>query len=121
MFKILFTDTTLMNPIRKFLYNLHLLGTLPFLAKNLSSEESECDVSGKYFEKRGKAYSFLVEKEDEVDYRGNMSIVSKTGKWYTQMFNVYPSPCSSVVSLSSGIRRNTGRIASLPLRHFLYI
>lgn len=91
MFKILFTDTTCMNPIRKFLYNLHLLGALPFIAKNLSSRESESDVLGKYFDKKGKAYSFLVEKEDEVDYRGEMSIVSKAGKWYTQMFNVYPS------------------------------
>jgi phytoene dehydrogenase-like protein len=73
------------------LFNLHMLGSLPFIVKNLSSKESESDVLGKYFDKRGKAFSFLVEKEDEVDYRGNMSIVSKAGKWYTQMFNVYPS------------------------------
>lgn len=91
MFKILFADTTHMNPVRKCMHIFHMLCAFPLIAKNLSSKELESDVLGKYFDKSGKAYSFLVEKEDEVDYRGKMSIVTKVGKWYTQLFNVYPS------------------------------
>jgi phytoene dehydrogenase-like protein len=87
----LFTDTTSMNPVQKFIYMLHLLTAFPSIAKNLSSKELENDVLGRYFDRKGRAYAFLVEKEDEVDFRGNMNIVSKVGKWSTQMFNVYPS------------------------------
>lgn len=91
VFKILFADTTSMNPVHKYAHLLHLLCVFPLIAKNLSSKELECDVLAKYFDRNGKAYSFLKEKEDEVDFRGNMTIVTKIGKWYTQMFNVYPS------------------------------
>jgi phytoene dehydrogenase-like protein len=50
------------------------------------------NVEGHWIDdRRSKAYAFLVEKEDEVDYRGEMSFATKVGKWYTQMFNVYPS------------------------------
>ncbi len=91
VFKILFTDTSNMNLMRKYMHFSYLLCTFLFRGKTLSSKELESDILGKYFNPKGKAYSFLKEKENEVDYRGSMSIVSKVGKWYTQMFNVYPS------------------------------
>jgi phytoene dehydrogenase-like protein len=91
VYKILFTDTSKMNLVRKYMHISYLLCAFPFIAKILSSKELESDVLGKYFNPKGKAYTFLKEKEDEIDYRGNMSFVTKVGKWYTQMFNVYPS------------------------------
>jgi phytoene dehydrogenase-like protein len=90
-FKIVFTDMSGMKTPWKIMHLLRLFIAFPVIAKRMSTKEMECDVLGKYLDKGGKAYTFLKEKEDEVDYRGEMSFVTKVGKWYTQMFNVYPS------------------------------
>jgi phytoene dehydrogenase-like protein len=90
-FEIIFTDMSGMKILRKAMHFLRLFIAFPAIAKKMSMKEMECDVLEKYLEKEGKAYAFLMEREDEVDYRGEMSFVTKVGKWYTQMFNVYPS------------------------------
>ncbi len=91
LFALLFADVSGTKAPRKIMHYLRLLCAFPAIAKGLSSKEMEGDVLGKYLDKRGRAYAFLVEKEDEVDYRGEFDFVTKVGKWYTQMFNVYPS------------------------------
>jgi phytoene dehydrogenase-like protein len=90
-FAVLFADTSTWTAIPRTLHTLRMLVSFPAIAKTMSSKEMECDVLGRYIDPKGKAYAFLAEKEDEVDYRGEMTFATKVGKWYTQMFNIYPA------------------------------
>jgi all-trans-retinol 13,14-reductase len=91
LLELVFTDTDAMPALRRWLHMLRLLGTMPAIMKGMSSAAMEKDVLGEYLDRDRRAFAFLTEKEDEVDYRGEMSFVTKVGKWYTQMFNVYPA------------------------------
>jgi phytoene dehydrogenase-like protein len=88
---LIFADTDAMPALRKRLHTLRLLVTMPAIMKGMSSAAMEKDVLGQYLDRDGRAFAFLAEKEDEVDYRGEMTFTTKVGKWYTQMFNVYPA------------------------------
>jgi all-trans-retinol 13,14-reductase len=88
---LVFADTNAMPALQKWLHVLRLLVSMPVIVRGMSSKVMEKDVLGKYLDRRGQAFAFLAEKEDEVDYRGEMTFVTKVGKWYTQMFNVYPA------------------------------
>jgi phytoene dehydrogenase-like protein len=88
---LLFADMTRMGFVKKAAHIFRIIGALPSIGKNLSPKLSEHEVMGRYFSKDGRAFSFLMEKDAEVDYRGEMSFATKVGKWYTQMFNVYPA------------------------------
>jgi phytoene dehydrogenase-like protein len=90
LFEIVFKDMSGMKAPRKALHLLHLFSAFPAISKAMSAKETEGDVLARYLNKDGRSYTFLREKEDEVDYRGEMSFGTKVGKWYTQMFNVYP-------------------------------
>jgi phytoene dehydrogenase-like protein len=76
---------------KKLIHTLRLLGALGSMALAKSLKGSESEVLGKYLDKGGRAYNFLIEKEDEVDYRGEMNFLTKVGKWYSQTLNIYPS------------------------------
>jgi all-trans-retinol 13,14-reductase len=91
LFDLMFTDTGAMPALQRRLHMLHLLVSMPAIMKGMSSKMMEKDALGKYLDRSGRAFAFLAEKEDEVDYRGEMTFVTKVGKWYTQMFNVYPA------------------------------
>jgi all-trans-retinol 13,14-reductase len=79
------------NPPQKFFHTLRLLGAMWSMSMSKSVKCMEGTVIGKYLNKGGRAYKFLIEREDEVDYRGEMSFMMKVGKWYSQIFNIYPS------------------------------
>jgi all-trans-retinol 13,14-reductase len=91
LLELLFMDTSAMPALRKTAHMLRLLFAFPAIAKGMSSKVREKAVLGKYLDPGGSAYAFLAEREDEVDYRGEFSFTTKVGKWYTQMFNVYPA------------------------------
>jgi phytoene dehydrogenase-like protein len=88
---LIFADTNAMPALQKQLHMLRLLVTMPVIVKGMSSAAMERDVLAEYLDRNGRAFAFLAEKEGEVDYRGEMSFVTKVGKWYSQMFNVYPA------------------------------
>jgi all-trans-retinol 13,14-reductase len=91
VFDLMFADTNAMPALRKWLHTLRLLVSMPAIIKGMSSKAMEKDVLGEYLDRNGCAFAFLTEREDEVDYRGEMTFTTKVGKWYTQMFNVYPA------------------------------
>jgi phytoene dehydrogenase-like protein len=88
---LVFADTGAMPALQKRLHMLRLLVTMPSIVKGMSSAAMEKDILGQYLDRNGRAFAFLAEREDEIDYRGEMTFVTKVGKWYTQMFNVYPA------------------------------
>jgi phytoene dehydrogenase-like protein len=90
-FAVLFADTSTWKTVPRIAHMLRLAVSFPAIARSMSSKETEGDVLGRYLDRKGKAYTFLAEREDEVDYRGEMTFATKVGKWYTQMFNVYPA------------------------------
>jgi len=67
-----------------------MLSAVYALQKSKSVSEAEGDVLGRHLNKAGRAYAFLAEREDEVDYRGEMSFFLKILKLYSQTLNVYP-------------------------------
>ena len=91
IFATFFAEVDGCNPGQKVLHTLRLLRTLATMSRAKSLQGAESDVLGKYLDKDGRAYNFLVEKVDEVDYRGEMNFFTKAGKWYSQIFNIYPS------------------------------
>jgi phytoene dehydrogenase-like protein len=86
----MFMDSGAMPALKKRLHMLRILISMPVIVCSMSSKVMEKDVLGKYLNRSGQAFTFLAEKEDEVDYRGEMTFTTKVGKWYTQMVNVYP-------------------------------
>lgn len=60
------------------------------IKKLKSARAMERDVYARYLDPNGRAIAFLAEKEDEVDYRGEMDLMTKVGKLHTQQMNVYP-------------------------------
>jgi phytoene dehydrogenase-like protein len=91
LFGVMFRDTSSLAPPLRFLHLLRLFATFPSIIRSMSSKETEAEILARYLSPAGQAYRFLGERVDEVDYRGEMSFATKVGKWYTQMFNVYPA------------------------------
>jgi prolycopene isomerase len=91
LFDLMFADASAMPALRKTLHMLRLLVTMPVITASMSQRAMEKDVLGQYLDRNGRAFAFLAEREDEVDYRGEMSFATKLGKWYTQMYNIYPA------------------------------
>jgi prolycopene isomerase len=79
------------NFVEKALGMLRLLGAMRAMQKAKSLQGMEAEVFGKYLDPGGRAYAFLIEREDEVDYRGEMNFFTKAGKLYSQTLNFYPS------------------------------
>jgi phytoene dehydrogenase-like protein len=77
--------------IQKLLSTIQMLGAMRDMKKLKSLNEMEGGVFERYLDKQGRAYSFLVEREDEVDYRGEMNFFAKVGKLYSQTANIYPA------------------------------
>jgi phytoene dehydrogenase-like protein len=90
-FDLLFADTSGMSGLRRRMHAVRLLFSMPAIMKVFTAKEMESEVLSRYIDRKGPAYAFLAEREDEVDYRGEMSFATKAGKWYTQMLNVYPA------------------------------
>jgi phytoene dehydrogenase-like protein len=86
-----FTSMSGMPLPRKILHILRIFRAMSALSKSRSASLMEGDVLARYLRPDGRAYAFLVEKEDEVDYRGEMTFMTKVGKWQTQTANVYPA------------------------------
>jgi all-trans-retinol 13,14-reductase len=121
LFALLFADTGAMPPLQKRLHTLRLLVTMPAIVKSMSSKVMEKEVLGKHLDRNGRAYAFLAEREDEVDYRGEMTFMTKVGKWYTQMFNVYPAAgfqgladaMAAVITAHGGEVRTSARVSQV--------
>jgi len=77
--------------VEKALGILRLARAMRSMKKMKSLQGMEGDIFGKYLDPGGAAYAFLQEKEDEVDYRGEMTFFTKVGKLYSQTLNFYPS------------------------------
>ena len=63
---------------------------IPVLMRDASSKQDFNDVLARYLDIHGKAYQFLCERWEEVNYRGHMNPFMRTAKIYTQMHNDYP-------------------------------
>jgi phytoene dehydrogenase-like protein len=119
LFAIIFRDTSSLAAFRRVLHLVRLFIAFPAIARAMSSNQREGEVLGRYLDQAGRAYRFLQERKDEVDYRGEMSIVTKVGKWYTQMFNVYPLAGFQGLAdlLAAAVRRYGGEVrTSCPVR-----
>jgi phytoene dehydrogenase-like protein len=68
-----------------------MLGAVLEMRRTTYTTEAEKEVFARHLQKGGRAYAFLIEQEDEVDYRGAMSFFTKVAKLYSQGLNVYPS------------------------------
>lgn len=68
-----------------------MLGAVRAMQSSKAMSETEGEVFGRHLRPEGRAHAFLCEKEDEVDYRGEMNFFTKAGKLYSQTLNVYPS------------------------------
>ncbi len=69
---------------------LRLVQAIRTMRKTKSLQEMEGDIFARYLKPDGRAYRLLIEREDEVDYRGEMDFMTKVGKLYTQTQNFYP-------------------------------
>lgn len=91
---------------------LGILMKIPAMLKESASKENFNEILRKYLKPDGRAYLFLCERWDEVNYRGVMNPFTKTAKIYTQMKNAYPSGgfqnfCNNLAAL---ITENGGEI-----------
>ncbi len=86
----LMTDMEGAGLVGKALGMLRIIGAVRTMQKAKPLQESEGNIFGKYLDPQGRAYAFLVEREDEVDYRGEMSFFTKIMKLHSQTLNVYP-------------------------------
>jgi phytoene dehydrogenase-like protein len=100
------------NKSPRILRTVRLLGALRSMQTTKSLFETESDVLGRHLNKEGRAYAFLVEREDEVDYRGEMNFFTKAGKLYSQTLNVYPSKGYQAVAedMAAAIRARHGEV-----------
>lgn len=78
------------NFLKKAMSMVRLYGAIPEMKKGNSIRAMEKEVFARYLDPNGRSLAFLVEKEDEVDYRGEMDFMTKVGKLYTQQMNIYP-------------------------------
>lgn len=69
---------------------LSLLLKVPAIIREATSKVDFNDVLKRYLDESGRAYRFLCEKWEEVNYRGSMNAFMRIGKIYTQMINCYP-------------------------------
>jgi all-trans-retinol 13,14-reductase len=86
----IFSGLTAESIIDKALGMVRLNGAIREVKKMKSIRAMEKEVYARYLDPNGRALAFLAEKEDEVDYRGEMDLATKVGKLYTQTMNIYP-------------------------------
>lgn len=89
-----------------------MLGAVSAMSKSKAMSEAEGDAYARHLSQGSRAYAFLAEKEDEVDYRGEMNLFMKVGKLYSQTLNVYPSNGyqSIAESLAAAIGAHGGEV-----------
>jgi all-trans-retinol 13,14-reductase len=69
---------------------LAILMKLPAMIREASRKEDFNGVLMRYLGDGSRAYQFLCERWEEVNYRGRMNAFMRIGKIYTQMRNAYP-------------------------------
>jgi len=85
------TDMDGVGLVGKVVGTIRIISAMRTMQKSKPLQENEGNIFRKYLDPDGRALAFLVEREDEVDYRGEMSFFTKIMKMYSQSFNIYPA------------------------------